>query len=377
MFSSLSGEPGDVVASKYKVIKPIGNGSHAVVWQGQNIKTGQKVALKQMTFDGESEKVKRTYREVKLLQFFAKHENIVTPFDLVTNDSEDKFDTVFLVMELCTTDLQKLLKSSLVLSITHIKSFTFQLVRAVRALHKACVVHRDLKPQNILISQQTNNHLQIYLCDFGTGRLVQDDPSVLRQTSLNSVTTAFYCAPEGLLSKDIYSNSVDMWAIGCIVAEMIKREPLFQGRNAKHQLELIVDLCGKPSNAELCEFPESSKKKFLMEYSVSTREPIETHFPPGADKEAIDIIEKLLTFNPSKRLTSAEAFLHPFLDPFNRRDTENFCSEPFPDLENSGQKFTPEVWRDLLWDEVGRYQREKEEASLVGPGLNEQNNLWG
>jgi len=261
MFLPSGGEPGGVVAGTYKVIKAIGNGTHAVVWQGQNLKTGQKVALKQMTFDGESEKVKRTYREVKLLEFFSKHENIVTPYDLVTNDSEDKFDTVFLVMELCTTDLQKLLKSSLALSITHIKSFTFQLIRAVRALHKACVVHRDLKPQNILLSQQTNNHLQIYLCDFGTGRLVQDDPSVLRQTSLNSVTTAFYCAPEGLLSKDIYSNSVDMWAIGCIVAEMIKREPLFQGRNAKHQLELIVDMCGKPSNAELCEFPESSKKK--------------------------------------------------------------------------------------------------------------------
>jgi len=408
MFRSPGNQVGDIIASTYKLEKSIGNGSHAVVWQGRNIHSGEAVALKEMNFDlsASREKVKRTYREVKLLQHFAKHDNIVTPLDLVTNHScREKLESVFLVMELCNTDLHKLLKTSQKLSPNHVKLFSYQLVRAVRALHSANVVHRDLKPQNILISQSSSDMLQLMLCDFGTGRFVNDDQD-LRQTSLTCVTTAYYCAPEGILDKNVYSSSVDMWALGCIIAEMIKRTPLFPVRDLKQQLRLIVDICGVPGLDELKDFPESKKKTDFMAFcaectpgyttcsdcpgnvsseleaesatvtssSVRSRS-IADNFPAEVDKNVVDLLEKLLVFYPSKRLTAAQAYLHPYLSPLN------LCSrslevELFEDMETT-ETLAAEEWRDFLWEEVEGYQKRKEQYTESAPTAQTvENDLW-
>jgi len=364
--------PGDTISS-YTLEKQIGSGSHAIVWKGRTM-LGEPVALKQMTFDMSSERLKRTYREIKLLQHFAKQDNIISPLDVVTNETKEKFETVFLVMELCQMDLHKLLKSSQKLTPEHVKLFSFQLLRGVRSLHNANVVHRDLKPQNILIKNE-ENILKLLICDFGTGRFVNDD-QVLRQTSLNCVTTAFYCAPEGILDKDMYSSSVDIWAIGCIIAEMVKRTPLFQGRDLKHQLQLIVDLCGKPAPEDLDDFPDTSKKRFLSDYQVLTPDPIEDRFPPEVDKKTVDLIKKLVVFHPKKRLTAVQAYEHPFLDPLNLGCHSDLSLDPFEDLEATREKLTSEDLRDLLWEEIEMYQKKKEQVSAAPIEKPSENDLW-
>jgi len=362
---------GDTIASYYTLDKQIGNGSHATVWQGRNI-NGEHVALKQMSFDLESERLKRTYREIKLLQHFSKQENIVYPIDLVTNNTKDKFETVFLVMELCQTDLHKLLRSSQKITPDHVKLFSFQLLCGLRALHNANVVHRDLKPQNILITQN-NNIIKVMICDLGTGRFVNDD-HVLRQTSLNCVTSAFYCAPEGILDKDFYSTSVDIWALGCIIAEMIKRTPLFECRDPKQQLKMIVDVCGKPMPEDLQDFPDSSKKRYLLECPSMT-ESIEDKLPE-VDAITVDFIKKLLVFHPKNRLTAVQAYAHQYLEPLNRNNAD-LNLDPFDDLESSREKLTPEEWKDLLWEEIETYHKKKEQHEACTKEQPAENDLWG
>jgi len=297
-------------------------------------------------------------------------------------------------MELCNTDLHKLLQTKQILTTNHVKLFSYQLMRAVRVLHAANVVHRDLKPQNILIYKSSTDLLQLMLCDFGTGRFVGDeDQDKLRQTSLSCVTTAFYCAPEGILDKTAYSHSVDMWALGCIIAEMIQRAPLFHVRDLKQQLRMIVDICGKPDAEELKDFPDSSKKRFLIEYfsQCATEDPcmvgtgangscltltasgsIAEKLPPGVDEDALDLLQKLLVFHPGKRLTAAQAYEHPFLAPMNRGGSALVDVALF---EERARNLAAEEWRDLLWEEVDIYQQQKKVLD-VGLTSNE-NDLWG
>jgi len=363
---------GEIIES-YLLERCIGTGSHAMVWQGKRSNSPERVAIKHLFFD-DTEKLKRSYREIKLLQHFAGQENIVTPLDLLTDDKRESFTSIFLVMNLCKTDLHKLLRSSQFITIDHIKLFSSQLIRAVSALHEANVIHRDLKPQNILIDttmdKNNRSQLQLMLCDFGTGRFVHEDQD-LRRTSLHCVTTAFYCAPEGILNKDYYSSSVDIWAVGCIIAEMILRTPFFQGKNLKHQLQLIVDVCGKPTEEDLTLFPEGSRKRFLMEYDSTHHDSIVEKLPPDTDPKAVDLLRKLLVFNPKQRLSANEAYEHVFLEPYNRLK-KDISKDPFEDLVAARNDISIEEWKDLLWEEVMNYRRKKETTNM-----STEEDLWG
>uniref|UniRef100_A0A6B2LKI1 Protein kinase domain-containing protein n=1 Tax=Arcella intermedia TaxID=1963864 RepID=A0A6B2LKI1_9EUKA len=180
----------------------------------------------------------------------------------------------------------------------------------------------------------------------------------LRQTSLTRVTTPYYIAPEGILVKDLYSTSVDIWALGCIVAEMLKRHPLFEGRDRKHQLQLIVDFCGKPEDEELKEYPESTKKQFLNSYQACCSSSIEELFPRGIDDMALDFLKKLLVFKPSKRYTAVQCYEHPYLSPLNTGVYKEYVNSDIvlDDMEYAYE--TPEEeWRFRLWKEINHYQR--------------------
>jgi len=231
------------------------------------------------------------------------------------------------------------------------KNFSYQLVSALKTLHEAKVIHRDLKPQNVLISCTDNNYV-LKLCDFGTGRAettkkIQD----LRRTTLVDVTTAYYLAPEGILSKECYSNSVDVWALGCIIAELIKRSPLFYG-SSKDQLRLIVGICGKPTQDDLARFPDSPEKNYLQSAAEVVTFSLEDSLP-GVDSSLLEFIRQFLVFHPEKRITAANAVMHPFLTSISQ--PKEVTIRPYTSTVEL-EKFTDEKWKELLWDELVLYK---------------------
>eukprot|EP01124_Arcella_intermedia_P026462 TRINITY_DN4977_c0_g1_i3.p1 TRINITY_DN4977_c0_g1~~TRINITY_DN4977_c0_g1_i3.p1 ORF type:complete len:258 (-),score=43.29 TRINITY_DN4977_c0_g1_i3:35-808(-) len=147
-------------------------------------------------------------------------------------------------------DLATLIHSAEVISPAHVQLFSYQILCGLKAIHSAGVIHRDLKPANILI----NKDLIVKICDFGTGR----EENNLRMTQLTEISTPYYRAPEGILNINYYSKSVDLWAVGCIVAELFSRKPLFPFSSNKSLLSSIVLTLGTPSQQVLDKFPEST-----------------------------------------------------------------------------------------------------------------------
>jgi len=345
-------KPGDILCASYQLIRKIGIGSHATVWQANQLSTGQTVAIKQSKFNKGGQLLKRTYREIKLLQHFKSYEGTVNIYDLVTNNTKDNFNSVFIVLEYCETDLQKFL-SYTALNFDLVKNFSYQLVCALKVLHEANVIHRDLKPQNILIKCIDNKYI-LKLCDFGTVRAELTKIKDLRRTTLVDVTTVYYLAPEGILNKECYSNSVDIWALGCILAELVKRSPLLPGNGSgKDQLRLMIGICGKPTPEDLETFPNSPEKEFLLRRTDGVMFTLEDILP-GVDSSLLEFIKLFLVFLPDKRISAALALKQPFLSSTFSKKNPNEIS-PFVSIDKSDEKF-----KELLWDEIMFYKNKND-----------------
>jgi len=222
--------------------------------------------------------------------------------------------TMYLVMEFMTCDLRKMVndlsrRESLLENVPHI---SFQIICAVYALHSANVIHRDLKPENILVKVCDGQYI-IKLCDFGTGREHNDN---LRKTDNADVTPLWYRAPEAILNSYNYSQSVDMWALGCILVEIHTGVNLFQvdTNDCQELLIKMIQYCGMPSEDIIEKFPDSGYKVCLKQFchQVSPRD----YCLHNASENAIDLIKKLLVFDPEKRLTADQALRHPLFSDY-------------------------------------------------------------
>ncbi|KAK6150614.1 hypothetical protein DH2020_015546 [Rehmannia glutinosa] len=251
------------VDKKYVAIKPIGQGSYGVVCSCINKKTNEKVAIKKImdVFENRVSAI-RTLREMTLLRFI-KHENIVELKEVMMPNNWRGFKEVYMVYELMDTDLHQLIRSPQPLSNDHCRFFIFQ-----------------------------------NRCDNG-------------EIMTEYVVTRWYRAPEILVSCDNYGPSVDMWSVGCILAEILGRKPIFQGTSSLHQLKLIVTVLGSQSEADL-EFIDKPKAKMFVQSLLSQGIDF-CRLYPKADPLAIDLLEKLLVFDPSKRITATEALCHPYM----------------------------------------------------------------
>lgn len=170
------------------------------------------------------------------------HENIIALRDMLKPETFETFDDVYLVTELLDTDLHQIISSPQPLSLDHIQYFVYQILRGLKYVHSASVMHRDLKPSNLLL----NGNCDLKICDFGLARGANLDDS---QSGFMTeyVATRWYRAPEIMLSWKEYTNKIDVWSVGCIMAELFGRKPLFAGRDYMHQLHLIIDILGTPS----------------------------------------------------------------------------------------------------------------------------------
>ncbi|XP_031838222.1 cyclin-dependent kinase 2 [Nomia melanderi] len=278
-------------------IEKIGEGTYGVVYKAKDKVTGKLVALKKIRLETESEGVPSTaIREISLLRKLT-HPNIVQLFDVVDGDKH-----LYLVFEFLQQDLKKLLDSLKGgLDQALVKSYLFQLLKAISFCHLRCILHRDLKPQNLLIDREGH----IKLADFGLARTF----GVPVRTYTHEIITLWYRAPEILLGTKLYSNAVDVWSLGCIFAEMATRRALFPGDSEIDQLFRIFRTLGTPDESI---WPGVSQLPDYTSMFPRWEPRCLDEVVPSFDSDAKDLLLKLLTYDPNQRITAKKGLNHPY-----------------------------------------------------------------
>jgi mitogen-activated protein kinase 1/3 len=229
---------------------------------------------------------------------------------------------VYIVQDLMETDLYKLLKTQH-LSNDHICYFLYQILRGLKYIHSANVIHRDLKPSNLLL----NTTCDLKICDFGLARVA--DPEHDHTGFLTEyVATRWYRAPEIMLNSKGYTKSIDIWSVGCILAEMINNRPIFPGKHYLDQLNHILGILGSPSQDDLNCIINEKARAYLQSLPGKARIAWDRLYPK-ADRNALDLLDKMLTFNPNKRITVEDALAHPYLEQYYDPADEPTAERPF------------------------------------------------
>ncbi|CAG8465505.1 5725_t:CDS:2 [Paraglomus occultum] len=356
--SSRSRRPEFNVGSNYELLHVIGEGAYGVVCAAIHKPTGQKVAIKKVKPFDHSLFCLRTLREMKLLRYF-NHENIISILDIVRPENMGKFNEVYLVLELMEADLHGIIRSQR-LSDDHCQYFIYQILRALKALHSANVLHRDLKPSNLLV----NANCDLKICDLGLAR--NANPSDEQSGFMTEyVATRWYRAPEIMLTFNVYTKAVDIWSVGCIMAEILGRKPLFPGRDYHDQLRLIFEVLGTPRPDDLKSISSKRARQYIRSMPFKKRIPFAQLFP-NANPLALDLLEKMLTFNPSNRITVEEALNHPYMEPFHDPSDEP-GADPIPDsffdFDKQKDSLTKEELKVLIYQEAMHFSTiEKQEV---------------
>ncbi|KAF7829635.1 mitogen-activated protein kinase-like protein NTF3 [Senna tora] len=342
------------IDTKYVPIKPIGRGAYGIVCSSVNRETNEKVAIKkiQNAFENRVDAL-RTLRELKLLRHL-QHENVIALKDIMMPIHRKSFKDVYMVYELMDTDLHQIIKSSQALSNDHCQYFLFQLLRGLKYLHSANILHRDLKPGNLLI----NANCDLKICDFGLART----SSSKNQFMTEYVVTRWYRAPELLLCCDNYGTSIDVWSVGCIFAELLGRKPIFPGSECLNQLKLIINILGSQREEDI-EFIDNPKaKKYIKSLPYSPGTPL-TRLYPNAHPLAIDLLQKMLVFDPSKRISVTEALQHPYMSPLYDPNSDPPAVVPIDlDIE---EDLGEEMIREMMWKEMLHYHPEAVTANAA------------
>lgn len=339
---------------RYSLIRPIGQGAYGIVCSARDNITGENVAIKKISGIIDSHvDCKRTLREMRLLRHF-QHENVISIKDVYVPAADGpNFNDVYTVTELMDTDLHRIITSNQGLSDDHCQYFCYQILRALKHIHSARVLHRDLKPSNILV----NGNCDLKICDFGLARVSNPNEEAHNLTAY--VATRWYRAPEILLSNRSYTNAVDMWSVGCVLGEIIQRSPLFPGRDHLHQLNLITDLIGTPKGSDLGH-AEFERAKTLIETYIAPKEPVPLSKAfPTASPVLLDLLSRMLIFDPAKRITVEDALEHPYLAELHHPDDEPLCAEVFTfDFDKTKENIPKETLRQLIWGEMLIYHPE-------------------
>lgn len=332
---------------KYEIIQKLGKGAYAVVFKAVDKKTKHVVALKKI-FDAfqNATDAQRTFREIMYLQALAARgdQNIIR-LQKVVKAENDK--DIYLVFDYMDTDLHAVIRAN-ILEPVHKQFILYQVLKALKICHEADLLHRDLKPSNLLL----NEECLCKVADFGLARSLralkqgEEAASVLT----DYVATRWYRAPEIMLGSTSYTKAVDMWAVGCILAEMFVGKPLLPGSSTMNQLEKVLEVTGVPTKEEIASI--KSKYAQTMIDSVVQRPKKEmSKIMRGAPPEAIDLVENLMHFDPSRRLTVHEALRHPYMESFYQGNEAGFDGELVIPIDD-GAKFSVDDYRDKLYDEV-------------------------
>jgi cyclin-dependent kinase len=285
---------------RYQKLEKIGEGTYGVVYKAKDRVTNEIVALKKIRLEAEDEGIPSTaIREISLLKQL-QHPSIVRLYDVVHTERK-----LTLVFEYLDQDLKKYLdvcEGGLEKSI--MKSFLYQLLRGVAYCHHHRVLHRDLKPQNLLINREG----ELKLADFGLARAF----GIPVRSYTHEVVTLWYRAPDVLMGSRKYSTPVDIWSIGCIFAEMANGRPLFTGTSEKDQLDRIVRHLGTPDENTypgMLDLPDCPDD--LGHYPIPESL---GHLVPNLDPLGLQLLTLMLVYDPQQRISAKDAMEHAYFD---------------------------------------------------------------
>uniref|UniRef100_A0A3B4F968 Mitogen-activated protein kinase n=1 Tax=Pundamilia nyererei TaxID=303518 RepID=A0A3B4F968_9CICH len=300
------------VGPRYSNLSYIGEGAYGMVCSAYDRENKIRVAIKKISPFEHQTYCQRTLREIKILLRF-KHENIIGINDIIRAPTIEQMKDVYIVQDLMETDLYKLLKTQH-LSNDHICYFLYQILRGLKYIHSANVLHRDLKPSNLLLNTT---------CDLKV-------------------------ASQG------YTKSIDIWSVGCILAEMLSNRPIFPGKHYLDQLNHILGILGSPSQEDLNCIINIKARNYLLSLPLRCKVPWNRLFP-NADPKALDLLDKMLTFNPHKRIEVEEALAHPYLEQYYDPTDEPVAEAPFKfDMELDD--LPKETLKELIFQETARFQ---------------------
>ncbi|EEH36530.2 mitogen-activated protein kinase MKC1 [Paracoccidioides lutzii Pb01] len=349
-----------VVDERYNVTKELGQGAYGIVCAATNIQTGEGVAIKKVT-NVFSKKIlaKRALREIKLLQHFRGHRNITCLYDMDIPRPENFNETYlyegkcFLLME---CDLAAIIRSGQPLTDAHFQSFIYQILCGLKYIHSANVLHRDLKPGNLLV----NADCELKICDFGLARGFSIDPDENAGYMTEYVATRWYRAPEIMLSFPSYTKAIDVWSVGCILAELLGGRPFFKGRDYVDQLNQILHYLGTPNEETLSRIGSPRAQEYVRNLPFMHKIPFQRLFP-SANPDALDLLDRMLAFDPSSRISVEEALEHRYLHIWHDATDEPSCPTTF-DFHFEVVDDVPEMRRMIL-DEVVRFRQQVRQSS--------------
>ncbi|KAI9465688.1 kinase-like domain-containing protein [Lactarius psammicola] len=379
-----------VVDSEYQFVKELGQGAYGCVVAAKHRRTGDGCAIKKITnINTKRILTKRCLREIKLLHHFRRHKNITCLYDMdIVFGPDGNFDEVYLYEELMEADLHAIvrhraspclntsrefnlfcfilrasqIRSGQPLSDAHFQSFIYQTLCGLKYIHSADVLHRDLKPGNLLV----NADCELKICDFGLARGFNQSQKQGFMTEY--VATRWYRAPEIMLSFANYASAIDVWSVGCILAELLAGKPIFKGRDYVDQLNQILHYLGTPSEDTLRRVGSPRAQDYIRSLPIRPRVPFSQLFP-HANPLALDLLAKMLNFDPAKRITCEQALEHPYLAVWHDPTDEPVCPTKFDFFFEEEDSI--EGMKKLIVEEVNMFRSEVRAAARPN-----QNRQW-
>ncbi len=341
------------VRRKYDVTSKVGKGAYGIVWKARDRSTNKPVALKKI-FDAfqNSTDAQRTFREIMFLQELNAHhhDNIVRLLNVLKADNDRD---IYLVFEYMEINLHAVVRAG-ILEDVHKRYIIYQTARALYYIHSGGLIHRDLKPSNIML----NSDCRAKIIDFGLSRSVSD---VFQKDIVltDYVATRWYRSPEILFGAPQYSTGIDMWALGCILAELMLGKPLFPGESTLNQLERIVSLIGSPTESEMQAIPNKFTGTILQNLRgrpSTFNACFATHNP-----DAVDLLRRLLSFDPANRLSAAQVLRHPYLALFHDPASEPALYTPVRVHMSDNTRYTITEYRRALYRRIVQRKQELRE----------------
>lgn len=315
-----NGQPKQTIS--YMAERVVGTGSFGVVFQAKCLETGESVAIKKVLQDKRYKN-----RELQIMQML-NHPNVVKlkHHFFSTTDRDELY--LNLVLEFVPETVYRASKyfarMKQHMPLIYVQLYTYQICRALSYIHRVVgVCHRDIKPQNLLINPETH---QLKICDFGSAKmLVPGEPNI------SYICSRYYRAPELIFGATEYTTAIDMWSVGCVLAELLLGQPLFPGESGVDQLVEIIKILGTPTREEIkCMNPNYTEFKFPQIKAHPWHKIFQKRMPP----EAVDLVSRLLQYSPSLRYKALDACAHHFFDDLRNPNTRLPNGNSLPPLFN-------------------------------------------
>ncbi|XP_066561613.1 mitogen-activated protein kinase 12b isoform X1 [Amia ocellicauda] len=333
------------VPDRYRDLKPVGTGAYGAVCSALDKCTRTRVAIKKLYRPFQSELfAKRAYRELRLLKHM-KHDNVIGLLNVFTPDvSLDRFQDFYLVMPFMGTDLGKLMKMER-LSEDRVQFLVYQILKGLKYIHSAGIIHRDLKPGNLAVNQDC----ELKILDFGLARQADSEMT-------GYVVTRWYRAPEVILNWMHYTQTVDIWSVGCIMAEMISGKPLFKGNDHLDQLTEIMKITGTPTQEFISKLQSQDAKNYISSLPKVQKKDLQVLFSSANPQETqkiqremylqskvVSVLEQMLLLDPQCRVSAAAALSLPFFSDFREPEEETEAQLYDHSLDNT--QLSVEQWK--------------------------------